>query len=202
MSFEITFLGSSGGPLEGNTCSILIKPLHLSFQTIIDHKLSDEILCIDAGSGLGRLSEIIHQESLTKKPHSKMLTFYEDAKPMTYYYHHKIHITTPFKDFRPHRALFHAQKLFNIIKTFLITHPHLDHVASLVINSAGFTNSPSKNILGAKQTTNALQRHLFNGIIWPNMPSFEVVNLVPIPFDKPITINNNAYTIYMFEISH
>ena len=75
MSFEITFLGASGGPLEGNTCSLLLKSTNMSYSELLELETdvdsnphtyktnSEEILCIDAGSGMGKLTEIIYQES-------------------------------------------------------------------------------------------------------------------------------------------
>ncbi|RLV95163.1 3'5'-cyclic-nucleotide phosphodiesterase [Spathaspora sp. JA1] len=203
MSFELTFLGSSGGPLEGTTCSILVKPSHIPYSTIIsDQSLTDELLCIDAGCGMGQLADIIHSETTSHKPHCKLLDYYPDTHSILDYYHNKVTVTTPFNKFPPRRAMHYSQTIFNLVSTFLITHPHLDHVASLVINSAGFTNSPSKQIYGSSNTIDALQRHLFNGIIWPNMPNFEILNLIPLEFSKPTLINNSAYSITMFKLSH
>lgn len=62
MSFEITFLGSSGGPVEGTTCSIMIKPRKVSYQDILTKKLYHQLITIDAGSGLAQLTETIYNE--------------------------------------------------------------------------------------------------------------------------------------------
>jgi 3',5'-cyclic-nucleotide phosphodiesterase len=51
------------------------------------------------------------------------------------------------------------------IKAYLISHAHLDHLAGLVLNSPEDT---PKTILGLTSTIEQLQRHVFNGQIWPN----------------------------------
>ena len=48
--------------------------------------------------------------------------------------------------------------LKNSIKGYLISHPHLDHVAGLIMNSPADT---AKNIYGTTATINALQKALF-----------------------------------------
>ncbi len=56
----------------------------------------------------------------------------------------------------------------NQIKAYLISHPHLDHVAGLVINSTADSKKP---LLGTDFTINSIRDHLFNWIIWPNFGS-------------------------------
>ena len=138
MSFEITILGSSGGPLEGSTCSILLKPANISYHDIINDNLPDQVLCIDAGSGMGKLTEIIHQETTTKTSYCNFLQYYPDCETVSYYYHPNVTITTPFSNFQPGRPILHTQNIFNNLQNYLISHSHLDHVCSVVINSAGF----------------------------------------------------------------
>ncbi|KAI8932685.1 hypothetical protein NX059_010179 [Plenodomus lindquistii] len=56
------------------------------------------------------------------------------------------------------------------ISTYLITHPHLDHVSGFVINTAAFHNtSRPKRLAALPFTVNAIKTHLFNNIIWPNL---------------------------------
>ncbi len=56
------------------------------------------------------------------------------------------------------------------ISTYLITHPHLDHVSGFVINTAAFHNtSRPKRVAALPFTVNALKKHIFNDIIWPNL---------------------------------
>lgn len=85
MSFEITFLGSSGGPVEGTTCSIMIKPRKVSYQDILTKKLYHQLITIDAGSGLAQLTETIYNEIHTQQPTSKHLLWYQDSLPVNEY---------------------------------------------------------------------------------------------------------------------
>jgi len=56
------------------------------------------------------------------------------------------------------------------VSTYLITHPHLDHLAGFVINTAAFHNtSRPKKLAGLPSTVNAIKIHLFNDVIWPNL---------------------------------
>jgi cAMP phosphodiesterase len=56
------------------------------------------------------------------------------------------------------------------ISTYLITHPHLDHVSGFVINTAAFHNtSRPKRLAALPHTVNAIKAHIFNNIIWPNL---------------------------------
>jgi cAMP phosphodiesterase len=60
------------------------------------------------------------------------------------------------------------------ISTYLITHPHLDHVSGFVINTAAFHNtSRPKRLAALPFTVNAIKNHIFNNIIWPNLTDEE-----------------------------
>lgn len=52
------------------------------------------------------------------------------------------------------------------IAAYLITHPHLDHVAGLVLASPDDT---PKDIMALPQVNRALADHYFNWVTWPNM---------------------------------
>jgi elongation factor 1-gamma len=56
------------------------------------------------------------------------------------------------------------------VSTYLITHPHLDHISGFVINTAAFHNtSRPKRLAALPFTVNAIKNHIFNNIIWPNL---------------------------------
>lgn len=58
----------------------------------------------------------------------------------------------------------------NLITTYLITHPHLDHISGFVINTAGFQHtSRPKRLAGLPSTIDAFKSHIFNDAIWPNL---------------------------------
>lgn len=55
--------------------------------------------------------------------------------------------------------------LLHHIRAYLISHPHLDHLSGLIINSQ---IDRAKSILALPFTIDAIRDHLFNDIIWPN----------------------------------
>jgi cAMP phosphodiesterase len=60
------------------------------------------------------------------------------------------------------------------ISTYLITHPHLDHVSGFVINTAAFHNtSRPKRLAALPFTVQAIKTHIFNNVIWPNLTDEE-----------------------------
>lgn len=56
-----------------------------------------------------------------------------------------------------------------LIDTYLITHPHLDHISGFVINTAGLAGPRRKKLAGLPGTIQALKTHIFNNVIWPNL---------------------------------
>lgn len=56
-----------------------------------------------------------------------------------------------------------------LIDTFLITHPHLDHICGFVINTAGLPGARPKRLAGLPSTIAAFKHHIFNNVIWPNL---------------------------------
>lgn len=57
----------------------------------------------------------------------------------------------------------------HLVDTYLITHPHLDHISGLVVNTAGLPGGRIKKIAGLPSTIQALKTHIFNNVIWPNL---------------------------------
>ncbi len=56
-----------------------------------------------------------------------------------------------------------------LIDTYLITHPHLDHICGFVVNTAALSNARIKVLAGLEPTIEAFKTHIFNNIIWPNL---------------------------------
>ena len=81
--------------------------------------------------------------------------------------------TGPLADFELPHATAKANAAYfvrNLITTYLITHPHLDHLSGFVINTAGFQHtSRPKRLAGLPSTIDAFKTHIFNDIIWPNL---------------------------------
>ena len=67
-----------------------------------------------------------------------------------------------------------AHLLRNLVSTYLITHPHLDHLSGFAINTASFQHtSRPKKVAALPSTINAIKTHIFNDIIWPNLSDEE-----------------------------
>ena len=59
--------------------------------------------------------------------------------------------------------------LKQMVDTFLITHPHLDHISGLVVNTAALPGTRPKRIAALPTTIHAFKQHIFNNVIWPNL---------------------------------
>lgn len=85
----------------------------------------------------------------------------------------RILTTGPFADFEfPFETVKANAAYFmrNLISTYLITHPHLDHISGFAINTASFQHtSRPKRIAALPSTIDAIKNHIFNDVIWPNM---------------------------------
>jgi cAMP phosphodiesterase len=58
----------------------------------------------------------------------------------------------------------------NYVNTYLITHPHLDHLSGFAVNTAAFhATSRPKTLAALPSTVDAVKTHIFNDIIWPNL---------------------------------
>lgn len=57
-----------------------------------------------------------------------------------------------------------------IIGAFLITHPHLDHISGLAINTPIIeAGSGPKPVAALPSVLAAIKNHVFNDVIWPNL---------------------------------
>lgn len=56
-----------------------------------------------------------------------------------------------------------------LVDTYLITHPHLDHISGFVVNTAALPGLRPKRLAGLPFTIDAFKNHIFNNIIWPNL---------------------------------
>ena len=75
-------------------------------------------------------------------------------------------LEVPFNSVKGNAAYF----MRNLISTYLITHPHLDHISGFAINTASFQHtSRPKRIAALPATIDAIKNHIFNDVIWPNM---------------------------------
>jgi len=57
-----------------------------------------------------------------------------------------------------------------LVSTYLITHPHLDHLSGFAVNTASFQHTYRPKCLAALPSTiDAVKDHIFNDVIWPNL---------------------------------
>ena len=102
---------------------------------------------------------------------SPTLGGHEPSKP-------KLCLTTgPFRDlvlpFETAKAnALHLVRHF--VSTYLITHPHLDHVGAFVTNTAAFQHTTRpKKLAGLPHTIDAVKAYYFNNAVWPNLTDEE-----------------------------
>lgn len=91
------------------------------------------------------------------------------------------------------------------IKAYLISHPQLDHVVSLIMQSP---KDARKNIYGAETTINTIRDHLFNWEIWPNyadegkLPQLKRYHYVRIPAHTALQVPKTHLSIEAFPLTH
>ncbi|KAJ3574557.1 hypothetical protein NP233_g1690 [Leucocoprinus birnbaumii] len=108
-------------------------------------KWEDGIIALDAGSGQGALRQLLKQNP-------ELFKWRPDA--------------TDQGKARAHNA----NEIYSFLRSYLITHAHLDHVNSLVI-SAGSLSGPRKNIYATKPVLQDIEA-IFSDRLWPNLASW------------------------------
>ncbi len=195
-SFQFTVLGSSGGPFDGATSSYLLKSYQTSWcpncivsvdggslLSNIASILESQIQAQNRFRRHHRLSTTASNinclGSSNSNPPSlwntistpKILRFYSDSRPLSHYIRCTV-TNSPFPiSYLPYNSIISNSSfiLSEYIASFCLTHPHLDHIAGLVIGTADLTKQSKKRIFGFESTISAIQKHIFNGIIWPNL---------------------------------
>ncbi|KFZ15579.1 hypothetical protein V502_05534 [Pseudogymnoascus sp. VKM F-4520 (FW-2644)] len=148
-ALQVIVLGSTGGPLEDNTTAFLVRSLSEDWK-------KGSVLAVDAGTHLSSISRIIEQHL----PEQKKV----DEKTFL--------TSGPFSGLElPHiSAKANAGHITKaIVDTYLITHPHLDHISGLVVNTAALPGIRPKRIAALPSTISAFKNHIFNNVIWPNL---------------------------------
>ncbi|KAF7552818.1 hypothetical protein G7046_g7288 [Stylonectria norvegica] len=140
--------GSGGGPQESNTTAFLVRSVAQDWR-------KGSVVAVDAGVHLSSITRLI-EASLPSPPPSTPHTL----------------TTGPFAGLSlPHvsAAANAAHITRSLVDTYLITHPHLDHISGFVVNTAGLPGSKPKKLAGLPSTIHALKTHIFNNVIWPNL---------------------------------
>ena len=91
------------------------------------------------------------------------------------------------------------------IKDYFISHPHLDHVAGLIINSP---EDSSKNIYGLESCLKVLQEKYFSWQSWANFgdegekPQLKKYHYVTMQPGEEITADRTSLQVRAFSLSH
>ncbi|KAI2673790.1 hypothetical protein DTO013E5_6515 [Penicillium roqueforti] len=147
-AFHVIVLGPTGGPREDCVTGILVRSTSTKWSP-------NSVVAVDAGTLLAGIIRLMERFL----PECK-----DDRGVMT---------SGPFQGLElPCRtAQANAAHVFReIIGAVLITHPHLDHISGLAINTpileAG--NGP-KPVAALPSVLSAIKNHMFNDVIWPNL---------------------------------
>lgn len=140
--------GPTGGPREDSVTGILVRSASLNWSP-------GSVIAVDAGTLLAGVIRLLKLHAPQTKNGQSVMT------------------KGPFKGLElPHKtAEANAAYFFReIIGAVFITHPHLDHISGLAINTpileAG--NGP-KPVAALPSVLSAIKNHLFNDVIWPNL---------------------------------
>ncbi|KAL8994808.1 MAG: hypothetical protein Q9169_005315 [Polycauliona sp. 2 TL-2023] len=173
-AFQIIILGAGGGPNEDNVTGLLVKSTATQWTR-------DSVLAVDAGVHLAAIIKIFEEHLPQASLRTTTVvsaaaipvngdnpsTPAESAKPKLFM------ATGPFANLElPHEtAKANATYVFrSLISTYLITHPHLDHIAGFAINTAALQQTlRRKRVAALPSTIEAIKEHIFNGVIWPNL---------------------------------
>ncbi|KAH6681787.1 cAMP phosphodiesterases class-II-domain-containing protein [Halenospora varia] len=145
---QVIILGSGGGPLEDNTTAFLVRSISTGWS-------KGSVLAVDAGTHLAAIAKIVENYLPTDST----------QRPLKL-------TTGPFKglELPGQKASTNAAHItHSLVDAYLITHPHIDHIAGFVINTASLAGTRPKRLAGLPGTIKAFKEHIFNGIIWPNL---------------------------------
>ncbi|KAI0602851.1 cAMP phosphodiesterase class-II [Biscogniauxia sp. FL1348] len=151
-ALQVIVLGCGGGPQEHNVTALLVRSVKSGWAR-------GSIVALDAGVHLSAITRILEE--------TQPKGLGTDIAPLPYTLN-----TGPFAGLELPFASPAANAGYitrHLIDTYLITHPHLDHISGFVINTAGFPGARPKRLAGLPSTIAAFKTHIFNNVIWPNL---------------------------------
>lgn len=181
-TLQVVCLGSGGGPCEENVTGFLVRSIGSEWA-------KGSLLAVDAGSHLAPITRILERdfpsvsgnttgnvgtpglvEGLARQSSSPAPSHDSSEpslpEPTTLKSGPFTGLTLPHESARANAL--HVLRTF--ISTYLITHPHLDHLSGFAINTAAFhATSRPKTLAALPSTIDAVKRHIFNDVIWPNL---------------------------------
>ncbi|KAI2471507.1 cAMP phosphodiesterases class-II-domain-containing protein [Annulohypoxylon bovei var. microspora] len=150
-ALQVIVLGSGGGPQEHNVTAFLVRSIRSGWAR-------GSTVALDAGVHLSAITRIL-----------------EETQPSGLGSHVALPHTLesgPFAGLEIQSSCASTNAAYvtrHLIDTYLITHPHLDHISGFVINTAGLPGTRPKRIAGLPSTISAFKTHIFNNVIWPNL---------------------------------
>ncbi|KAI0423628.1 cAMP phosphodiesterase class-II [Xylaria sp. FL1042] len=150
-AIQVIVLGAGGGPQEHNVTALLVRSLETGWT-------KGSIVAVDAGVHLSAITKILEETQPLGLGTSIPLPHTLQTGPFA-----GMEVTSASATTNAGYVTRH------LVDTYLITHPHLDHICGLVINTAGLPGSRPKRLAGLPSTISAFKQHIFNNIIWPNL---------------------------------
>lgn len=153
-SFQVIVLGASGGPREDTVTGLLVRAPQAEWR-------KGSVIAVDAGVHLASIVRILQQQ----------MPLYSKEKPPKGY--SQVIPDGPFAGIKcpGYSARANALYIFReLMHAFLITHPHLDHLSAMGINTPALEyGREAKTIVALDSTIEAIKSHIFNDSIWPNL---------------------------------
>jgi cAMP phosphodiesterase len=180
--------GSGGGPSEDNVTGFLVRSMASNWG-------KGSVLAVDAGSHLAAITRILEKDFplVSEAPQDQASTPSPEDLPspggdaksesdstdstcdrsMSPEAPVRTLESGPFTGLSLPHVSARANAVHVVrehVSTYLITHPHLDHLSGFAINTAAFHNtSRPKRLAALPFAVNAIKTHIFNDIIWPNL---------------------------------
>jgi cAMP phosphodiesterase len=116
------------------------------------------VLAVDAGTHLAGICHILEPYVLNSLSKAQLPPITINDGPFA-------GLELPFQSLEANAA--HVTRY--LVDTYMITHPHLDHISGFVVNTAGLPGVRPKRLAGLPSTIKAFKDHIFNDVIWPNL---------------------------------
>lgn len=179
--------GSSGGPIDRGTCSYLVRGSDEEGNATTTSTKADDAtgtyIAVDAGCFLSGIINVLEKQQLLTPREYQQELLAESIAPQPPHSQRSWSIAYPPFDAQslPYGGpTANAAHILSLVSTICITHPHLDHISGVIMNSAAFSPQQTKRLAGLPRVIQALKDHVFNGVIWPNLTNegVDAVHLV------------------------
>ncbi|KAK0389005.1 hypothetical protein NLU13_2582 [Sarocladium strictum] len=147
-ALQVIVLGAGGGPLESNTTAFLVRSIAQEWR-------KGSVIAVDGGVYLSVITQLLQ----------KAVPMPMTSQPFTIAFGPFAGLTLPYSTIEANAG--HITSA--LIDAHLITHPHLDHIAGFVMNTAGLPGTRPKKLAALPNTIHAFKTHIFNEVIWPNL---------------------------------